>query len=150
MSERTRGVTVRTLDMTSLYEQIAEKVREKIKPDVTAVRTNMKWALATDTYGRTYLACDEGVYWPIGNAEDVRNPGDFGPADFEVWDATERRNEETGNLLMQMAPIATVPLPLSAVEPLVDGEIDLADFVRTFGARLEQNFRGLYNELTES
>jgi hypothetical protein len=144
--ERARGVTLKTLDMGPLYEQIAVLVREKLKPDVTAVKTPYKWALGTDRHGRTYLVCDEGVYWGIGN-DGIRPTGHYGPCDFEVWDATERRNDE-GNLLMQVMSLATVQLPLADVEPLVSGEVDLADFVRSFGDRLETNFWLLHEELT--
>jgi hypothetical protein len=145
--ERKRGVTVKTLDMTPLYERIAEGVRDKIKPDVTAVTTPYNWALATDRYGRSYLVCDEGVYWPIGNDDEVRPSGTFGPTDFDVFDATERYSA-SGNRTMSIMALATVKLSLSDVEPLVSGEDDLADFVRTFGARLEQNFWNLREEIT--
>jgi hypothetical protein len=144
--ERTRGITIQTLDLTPIYEQIAEKIRE-FKPDVDAVKSSYNWALATDRHGRRLLVCDEGVYWGIGTNADVRPAGAFGPAPFDIYDATERRNEE-GNLLMSIMPLAEVNLALEDVEPLVSGEVDLADFIRTFGARLEQNFWNLHEEIT--
>lgn len=143
--ERTRGVMIQTLDLTPIYEKIAEKIRE-FKPDVTAVKNTYKWALATDRFGRRLLVCDEGVYWGIGTNAEVRPAGAYGPAPFDIYDATDRRNEE-GHLLMSIMPLAEVNLSLEDVEPLVSGEVDLADFIRTFGDRLEQNFWNLRKEI---
>jgi hypothetical protein len=141
--ERARGVTVQVLDFTPIYEMVIEKFKTK-RPDIDTVGT-YTWALAVDPAGNHYLVCDEGVGGEISDDEA------YG---VDLWDRTEREVKETEDggkaFTLDMMAITTARLKLSDVRehlPVVE-EVDLADFIRTFGARLEDNFWLWHDALT--
>lgn len=80
----------------------------------------MTTALAFDPSGKAYVICTEGVGWEVGSGFKVN---DYDPS----------------------APAYTVS---DLVHDHTTGEtVDLADFVRTFGSRLEANFGTWYRTL---
>lgn len=139
--ERMRGVTVKKLDLGPLCERVLRDVREYLDGDVKGVRFGFELALGVDARGRHHLVVSEGVSWPVGPSGPVRPPDSFGPVDLDVFESAPGE--------IHMMPVATVDVGLQELEALPFEEVDLADFIRQFGARLEVNFREQYEILTQ-
>lgn len=77
--------------------------------------------------GTSYLLCSEGVGWVISESE---------PAEFDAWFPGMSQG--------------LCRLPFATVRALATDEIDLADFIRVFGSRLESNFYGWHRRLTDT
>ena len=117
--ERTRGTMVRVINDDQLSALLIEA-----SGDVNA-RPTYSYALAEGKNGMA-LICSEGVghYFEEGDA----------PLSITIID---------GNTMSWLDATAT----LEELEELPTIEVDLADFIREFGARLETNFRIWKNEL---
>lgn len=132
---RTKGVTVTLLDL-SKQEADALAFYQQGHPDdtdMTEAHTEKGWALAVAPNGDEWLVCEEGVAFlvqPEGNT-------------FEVW--------MSGDHSFQMFPAVQFTLTRDEVHEHATGAtVDLADHVRVFGGRLEDNFWSLHRTLTES
>ena len=131
MSDRTRGVIVQEIDLTSVKSQLLTHFQEK-DPTITAVNISYRWATTTDPQGRDYLICDEGI-GAVFSDDD--------PCEIEVHVDRDARS-------MSLMPEGIIRFTPTLLADLPRAEIDLADFIRTFGARLEQNFAEHYGILT--
>lgn len=141
-TERTRGITLKVLDLSPLKPDIIKFVQEGKDPTVTDVSFHFRWATITDEFGRQHLICDEGVGAVFS---------DESPMQIDAWDATERIDPETGNKTFSTMAIVSVHLKPEDIADLpVIEEVDLADFVRVFGARLERNFWDNYLAITNA
>jgi hypothetical protein len=119
MNARTRGTMVRVINDDQLSALLIEATG-----DVNASPT-YSYALAKGKDG-DLLICSEGVgyYFQDGEA----------PLSVTIMD---------GNTMSWLDATAT----LDELEELPTTEVDLADFVRVFGARLENNFWVWHGEL---
>jgi hypothetical protein len=136
-----RGVEVRLVDFTSLEEKATVWGREH-HPDLgdNAVLTVgfAPWGLLKAADGATILVCNEGVGYLLTDDEATT-------ARVSFYSRTPRE----GSTFISMAPVASMPLTLAEAEELTTGEtVDLTEFVRTFGQRLEDNLRGLHHRAT--
>jgi hypothetical protein len=134
MPDRPRGVTVQVLDMQPLIDRILDHARENIRPDIHGIEIQGRWAIGTDAGGKKHILCSEGVGWDLDD-EPVKAPL------FERF-ADEKR--------LSMVPLIEANLTTSTVADLPRQDEDLADFVRSFGARLERNFFEWYGILTNT
>lgn len=124
MSDRTRGVTLTLLATDVVTQRASEKLG-------VPLYTPYRWAMAEHD-GLLYVICDEGVGWPVHTTE---------PLVLELW----KKIEDT----ISIFPTATATLNEDDVRDLITDEtVDLADFIQTFGSRLEVNFRQWYRRLT--
>jgi len=127
---RTRGITLQRLITTSLAEAVVAKVREGKPEDadrISGVTFGVGDLAITEHKGTTYVICSEGVGWEVSEAE---------PLELSVY-------VEYGPSTMTIVPSFTLTLsPSQVAEYLPKGDdVDLADFIRAFGGRLEENFR---------
>lgn len=134
MDERTRGVTVKVIDMQPLYDKWSAEVHAR-NPEITKVSASFHWAIGQDPNGGLHLICSEGVSWelPPEDAGRLRPAGYPDLVDIDLYNRTDPDK-------IAMAPIATVKVAAEDLRDLPAEDKDLADFVRTFGRRLEQNF----------
>lgn len=144
--ERERGITVQVLDMSSL-EGSALKMRQEMKPDCYEARIyGGEIAVARDSNGTLYAICTEGVGYEVTKES---------PMELLFHGSYRLRDEETGEITsgshsFDMMPFASIELgPDELLAYPVKEEKDLADFVRSFGARLEQNFWLWFNTLSK-
>lgn len=132
MSNRTRGANVRLIDLTSV-EQAATEWWQDHERFESGDRLELSWgpyALLDAADGSTWLVNNEGIGQRISD-KPVR-------LEFFV------RNDETSSF--GAFPVAANDLTIEEAESRTTGEtVDLADFVRRFGARLEGNFHSLFN-----
>ena len=121
--ERPRGVMLTVLDLTGVVEGA-----QKMLPDgETAELAHQPYAAAHGPSGELIVVCHEGVGWIVGDGEDQE--------DLEV---PIHVRTPTG---FSIFPRYMAHLDRAEVEVLMTGElVDLADLIRTFGARLEANF----------
>lgn len=122
---RERGVIVRPLNLESLLADINGTLESNQTASVP-----FTWALATAADGTQYLLCDEGVGYPVDTALEVYIDTDHGD----------------GSSTVSMFADREVRLP-DPGQYATDG-IDLADFIRVFGTRLESNFWLWHRTLT--
>jgi hypothetical protein len=115
---------VTLLDLTKQMAAALAKYQEAHPDsDVTKAESEKGWALATAPDGTDYLVCEEGVGYPLHDTDNT----------FDVWFSSEHS--------FQMLPAMTLTLTADEVKALATGEVvDLADHVRVFGGRLEDNF----------
>lgn len=129
---RATGVTVTPLDLTADYAAALQKYLEaNPESDMTEANSDQEMALAVAADGTEYLLGTEGVGWPL---TDTGN-------EVDVWMAGEHS--------FQLTPAMVLTLTKDEVHERATGDpVDLADFVRKFGARLEQNFWLWHDALT--
>lgn len=175
--ERTRGVILKILDMSALEAQALE-FRQKTHPDcyeakiyggkTAVVRSKDVYspnevhprAGSTDLYtgtGTLWTICTEGVGYPIteDNNFEVQFHGSYHVREESTMEDLLGRNVP-GDIVpnkhtFDMMPFASVELTKDELldnYPIVE-EVDLADFVRTFGSRLEFNFWEFYRLLSK-
>lgn len=135
-STRTRGITVHRLITTDLAEKVTAKVREA-RPEETTI-SGVTFGIGSlaiaEHNGKTFVICDEGVGWEV--SEDK-------PLELSVY------VEHGPNSIAIIPSFAITLSPEQVAEHLPKGEaVDLADFIRAFGARLETNFRVWEDALT--
>ena len=129
-AERTRGVTLKRLDLSGLAAQALDVAREAGK-DYSEARVGVggSQAVTRDADGTLWILDSEGVGYP---------------ADGEVTFPIYLSNEGT----IAIMPTMEAKLTEAELDPFItDDEVDLADFVRTFGDRLESNFWTLHRTL---
>lgn len=158
-SERTRGVVLQVLDLSALEAQALE-FRQKTHPDCYEVRIYggkiaMKEKAIKDadgsytSGGHLYTICTEGVGPSMGVTFDD-------PLEVSFHGTYHTRSESIKEDLLgrpvpgeinpnshsfDSMPFANVTLDPDELRsyPIIE-EVDLADFIRSFGNRLEQNF----------
>lgn len=128
-AERARGVELRLLDLSGLTEQALEKYNQHRaidgKKPATEMRVGNEPYAVMEVGGRLYVVCNEGVGWEVTDESplEVDLYPQYGPGSFGIFPAME------------------ATLKPSEVRARATGEmVDLADLIRTFGARLEDNF----------
>lgn len=134
MSGRPRGVDVEVLDLTGLLKAATETAHagDLIASDQRAVTFAAPYGLMMGRDELTWLVCHEGVAYPIDGSVTV-----------PLY--TETVSEAGKVTSFGVFPSLEVHWRLDELEAARTGEVvDLADFVRTFGDRLEQNMRELY------
>lgn len=128
-AERDRGVTLTVLDLDPLLSKLAEEVQDRM-PD-SRLEFRMTYAVA-EKDGKTFVVCNEGVGWKV-TEED--------PLEVAVFSSSPEG--------FSMFPQYRIVLSPDEVRKYATGEkIDLADLVRTFGGRLEDNFWIWHHTLT--
>jgi hypothetical protein len=134
---RATGVTVKVLDLSELHDMALERFQQN-KPDMKKIRTERLGLIANDFDGRYYVISDEGVGGEITDTE---------PYAIELWDNTDYG---TGTFdWLSMMPIGSYKLRLTDALELPGETVDLSQFVRSFGARLEGNFWLWYETVTK-
>lgn len=138
-SERARGVTVQVLDLEDMKDQ-AVQFRKETEPEcVNASVYGGEWAVAQTKSGDLMVLCTEGVAYFVTDDD---------PMEFE-FHGQYKDEEDSSVTRFDMFPFASTTL---TAEELVlyptKEEVDLADFVRRFGDRLENNFWTLFKELS--
>lgn len=128
---RQRGVTIEVIDLSELYAKALE-MRQETKPEVVRCDSSHRWAKATAPDGTRYVICSEGVGWVVSDTENV---------DIDLYDKTEGGFNIVPNLTANLSTTEIDEFPVTET-------VDLADFIRTFGDRLEQNFRTWHANLT--
>lgn len=122
-TDRPRGITLRLLDFSAFTAEITAAQTE-----YDTLKIDYQYAVGTDSQGRTWAICSEGV------GSEVTDKGGL------IVDWRGERKTETG-YSFSMFPTARYEFDLADVaERTTEETVDLADFVRAFGARLEQNF----------
>lgn len=140
MSDRERGTMVRRLDNRVLAERALAHLKV-IAPEVDWVEAMPVMSFATKEveYEGRFVICTEGVGWKVGYGEPF------------VLEVSTKWRDEKGEVHGTFGPSAEVYLhgaEVVAAEDLTDeGEVDLADFIRSFGSRLESNFYLWHNRL---
>lgn len=129
--KRTPGVTVETVDLSALVAEAAETRRQE-RPEVTSLDTGLDWARAVSPDGRLYLICDEGVGWEA--TEDT-------PVIVDLHEHTAKGTDMLPCTALVMTPECIRALPATGTQ-------DLSQFIRTFGRRLDDNFRQWFNALS--
>lgn len=143
-AERARGVTVKVLDLSDLEAEALEWQKER-NPDCTKVNIyGGDWAVA-EKDGHLFAICTEGVGFEVTEEE---------PLTLEFHGNYVARDEETGEIKPNVTKFDVMPfgsydlIPQDLLDYPVAEEKDLADYVRTFGARLEDNFWLWFKELS--
>jgi hypothetical protein len=125
---RARGVLLTTLDFGRLTKTVRD--RYAIPPDAT-VTLGYGYVLGRHN-GRTYAICSEGVGW------DITPPR----LTLDVYVASPGTTAIAPQYAIELTPDEVLEY-----EQVYD-VVDLADFVRGFGARLEANFWLWHRTLT--
>ena len=124
--QRTRGVTLRVLDLTPVLADIAEP-----GPGET-VRAGFDPYATVEHDGHLYVVCNEGVGWEVTDDDPL-------PVDLYV-------SAPTGFGIFPRWEVTLTPADVHRLA--TDDEVDLADLIRSFGARLESNFWAWHRTLT--
>lgn len=138
-ADRARGVEVHVLDLSDLIQEALD-FRLKTNPDcVSASVYGGKWAVAQDKSGNLWVLCTEGVAYHITKEE---------PMEFE-FHGQYKDDADSSVTRIDMFPFASTTKTEEELWLYPTSEVvDLADFVRSFGDRLENNFWTLYRELS--
>ena len=141
--DRARGITVQVLDMSALELQ-ALNFRKISRPECYEARIHGgEVAIHKSKNGHLYSICTEGV-GQIVSADEPIELNFHGSYHVYNEDGEINPNSHT----FDMFPFASIELDNEELKSYpVKEEVDLADFVRTFGARLESNFWLWYNTL---
>jgi len=127
--DRRRGVTVEVLDLDSLLAEAERDLRDEgaLEPDEHVVLGFGPYALLSRADGRTWLVCNEGVAWEVDETA---------PLDLYV----EVRDADGRTTAFGVAPRWALNAPAATLQDARTGEsVDLADFIRVFGDRLDAN-----------
>lgn len=123
--ERQRGVILHLIDFSDLLAQVPTEGEE------TADVGFGSYAMTELADGRLYVVCNEGVGWEVTDDEPLE-------VDLYVSDPDH---------IAIMPRYRTSLTPAEVRAAATGGEVDLADHVRRFGGRLEDNFRIWHRKL---
>lgn len=141
MSDRARGITITRISLDAEAEQALAYVNAHRaldgKEPFDRVKTPYDWAVGTSPSGTVWLICDEGVGYEVAK----------GSATVEWYGRFDPKPGEPQTISIFPCVGSTFDLDEVAALPRLD-DVDLADFVRSFGARLESNFWGLHRALS--
>ena len=131
-NERPRGVHVKVLDLTQVEDEALKFVRSGNSNTINAKIFGGPWAIAQKN-NKIFAVCEEGVGPENGlDADD--------PIEFDIH-GEYSVDGETHQITFDMFPVASVKMNAGDLLTLpVKEEVDLADFIRKFGSRLESNF----------
>lgn len=154
--ERTRGVILKVLDMSALEAQALE-FRQKTHPDCYEARIYGGKTAVIENRGVLWTICTEGVGYPISGDDkfEAQFHGSYHVREESQMEDLLGRNVpgpiKSGSHTFDMMPFGSVELTKDELldnYPVVE-EVDLADFVRTFGNRLEDNFWEFFRLLSK-
>lgn len=155
--ERARGVIVKVLDLSALEAQALE-FRQKTHEDCYQARVFASpHAVVEAKDGTLWTICVEGVMYPLTEDQgfEAQFHGSYYLRDESTVEDLLGRNVP-GEIVptkhtFDMMPFASVDISKEDLlqEYPVKEEMDLADFIRTFGSRLESNFWTAYDILTK-
>ena len=134
--ERTRGVTLRLLDLSDIEESALERYNQHLaidgKEPVDRMSVGSEPFAVAEKDGTMYVVCNEGVGWEITDED---------PLEIDLY-------SHKGNSF-GIFPVMSASLKPEEVRNRTTAtEVDLADHIRTFGARLESNFNEWYSALS--
>lgn len=142
--ERIRGVKLQVLDLSGLEARALEH-RQMTHPDCYEVKIHGgEVALHKSSNGHLYSICTEGVGYVISDSE---------PLELNFHGSYYARDED-GEINPSSHSFDILPFVSAELYPddlkcyPVKEEVDLADFIRSFGARLENNFWTWFKELS--
>lgn len=139
-TERARGIEVHILDIEPIIEGANTFIRTKrldlVDKGVIGVRAGFApWGTFTDAIGNTVVVCNEGVGYHLDDAT-IPLYAEYGP-------------KPDGSELVSMMPTLEARIDAEYIEEHSTGAVvDLADHIRSFGERLESNFRELHRIAT--
>jgi hypothetical protein len=146
---------IQVLDLSELVAQ-ALSFRQKTHPDCYEAKIyGGKIALGKAKTGHLYVVCSEGVGYVVSKEEplEIEFHGSYYKRIGQDWvnqagDFIQAEIDPHSHSFDYM-PFAEVTLSVEDLKsyPIL-GEVDLADHVRSFGNRLEDNFWGMYEALT--
>lgn len=143
-TERARGITLTRLDFSRLEEVARRQCNKHRQIDAQPLYTEMhvtprEWAMATvPGAGDVYVLNSEGV----GPDKPVTEQHKLVVA---LHGSTKTENGES----FSMFPDMEATMSLAELTPFMTEEtVDLADFIRSFGGRLESNFWLWHRTLT--
>lgn len=153
--KRNRGVILQVLDLSALEAQALE-FRQRTRPDCYEAKIyGGKIAMKESRNGHIYTVCIEGVGPENGVTFDDPLEVEFHGS---YYIREESRVDENGNTIlgeiipgshtfdfMSFGSTTLNPDELRSY-PVLE-EVDLADFIRSFGQRLELNFQLWYSVL---
>jgi hypothetical protein len=131
-NDRQRGLMLRKIDRDALCATALRHLRA-MYPETEWVSVRPEWDYVVGTSpqdGKVYVICTEGVGWEVAFATP------FIPFFSTVW--KDPNGEEVGGGWGFNTPVYLSPLEVERITS--EEEVDLADFVRSFGDRLEANF----------
>lgn len=134
--ERARGVTLHLLDLSGLEEAALERYNQHLAIDGKEPADRMSIGSAPFAVAEKddvmYVVCEEGVGWEIT---------DEAPLEIDLY---SHRGNSFG-----IFPVMSASLkPEDVRNRTTETEVDLADHIRTFGARLESNFNQWFEALS--
>jgi hypothetical protein len=144
-NERVRGVLLRRIDTERIVAEANEELPRMLALQGKEFLPGMRLKTSFEPWGyrahgdKQYVVCSEGVGYEVTETED------------EPWQVPlymSRPNADGTGHLLGITPSWTQQLTGREVRQyLLDEQIDLADLIRQFGARLEQNFWIWFREL---
>ncbi len=146
-NKRATGVIVKVLDLSALEAQALE-FRQETRPDCYEAKIYASpHAVVEAKDGTLWTICVEGVMYPLTSEQGF---------EAQFHGSYSLRDDETGELLahkhtFDMMPFGSVDISTEDLlrEYPVKEEVDLSEFIRTFGARLESNFWTAYEILSK-
>lgn len=154
-AERARGVILQVPDLSELIGQ-ALSYRQKTHPDCYEAKIyGGKYALGKAHTGHLWAICTEGVGYVVSKEEpmEFQFHGSYYMREESLEDDLLGRNVpgpiKKGSHTFDVMPFGSVTLSVDDLKgyPILE-EVDLADHVRSFGNRLEDNFWGMHEALT--
>ena len=136
--DRRRGVTIDPIDLTGVLAEAERELRDEgaLETDEHVVAGFGPYGLLTGANGSTWLVCNEGVAWEVHEA-----------APLDLY--TEQRDADGTKISFGIAPRWSLRVEADALAAARTGEsVDLADFIRVFGDRLDANHFNLYHLAT--
>ena len=135
--ERESDVMVEVLDLTPAIEEAYAQFEKPEDWNGVGFHTNFKWARASTSEG-TFIVNSEGV----GAEDPISEENSLEIGLYKTFPEEEKK--------VQIFPSIWAVLNLKDVEDLpVEEEVNLKDFIRSFGRRLETNFRAWDEKLRE-
>jgi len=133
-------IEVTPLDLTATKERALAFIRENTQPDATEATTRSFGIV--ETPGSLYVLCTEGVgtEHPVTDDEPL-----------EIGFGYRITNPEGSGGSFSMGDVATSTMTPDEIRECATGEpVNLAEFIRTFGSRLDQNYRIWLGVLTRA
>lgn len=125
--DRPRGVVLRVLDTDAICTAVAEQLDNGSEYEVAFA----PYAVAQTVNGMMFVICREGVGWQVSCTQ---------PLQLDLYAKVTNAISVLPSFAVNLTP-AQIDLHTTEVE------IDLADLIRTFGGRLEDNFWAHYHRL---
>lgn len=135
--ERESDVMVEVLDLTPAIEEAYAQFEKPEDWNGVGFHTNFKWARAITPEG-TFVLNSEGV----GAEDPIDEENSLEIGLYKTFPEEEKK--------VQIFPSIWAVLNLKDIEDLpVEEEVNLKDFIRSFGRRLETNFKAWDEKLKD-